>query len=106
MCTYTTEHADITGSGKGAAGWFGLTAATVYYDHPVHARADHTLNIDFADPAKGPSARVAVELTAGSAVALVEAIRAALLAVPAGLTGLDPGTLAALVAHPEPAPAP
>ena len=44
--------------------WFHVTDGTVYFDHPVHAMADHTLNIDFADPAKGPSARVAVELTA------------------------------------------
>jgi hypothetical protein len=88
MCTYTTEHAAISGSGKGAAGWFGLTTATVYYDHPVHAQAEHTLNIDFADPSRGPSARVAVELTAPSAVALVEAIQTALAAAPAEITGL------------------
>ena len=94
MCTYTTEHARITGSGKGAAGWFGLTTATVYFDHPVHAPAEHTLNIDFADPAQGPGARVAVELTAESAVALVDAIRAALAAVPPDLTGLGPAVLA------------
>lgn len=88
MCTYTTEQAAIEGSGKGRDGWFALKTATVYYDHPVHAMADHTLNIDFADPSAGPSARVAVELTAESALALVDAIRAALAAVPADLTGL------------------
>ncbi|MGH3503520.1 MAG: DUF6295 family protein [Nocardioidaceae bacterium] len=89
MCTYTTEKRAITGSGKGASGWFGLTSATIYYDHPVHAQAEHTLNIDFADPAKGPAARVAVELTAESAVELVEAIQAAIGAVPSDLTGLS-----------------
>ena len=88
MCTYTTEQTAVEGSGKGADGWFPLSTATVYYDHPVHALADHTLNIDFADPAAGPAARVAVELTAESALALVDAIRAALAAVPADLTGL------------------
>ena len=93
MCTYTTEQAAVEGSGKGQAGWFRLSTATVYYDHPVHAMADHTLNIDFADPAAGPSARVAVELTAESALALVDAIRAALAAVPADLTGLSPEQL-------------
>jgi hypothetical protein len=93
MCTYTTEQTPIEGSGKGRDGWFRLTTATVYYDHPVHAPADHTLNIDFADPAAGPAARVAVELTAGSALALVDAIRAALAAVPADLTGLSPELL-------------
>ena len=89
MCTYTTEQTAIEGSGKGRDGWFRLSTATVYYDHPVHALADHTLNIDFADPAAGPAARVAVELTAESALALVDAIRAALAAVPADLTGLS-----------------
>jgi hypothetical protein len=82
MCTYTTEKIDITGSGKGAAGWFALSDATVYFDHPVHAMAEHTLNIDFRNAGKGPSARVAVELTAESARALVSAIEAALAAVP------------------------
>jgi hypothetical protein len=44
--------------------------------------AEHTLNIDFADPAKGPGARVAVELTAASARELVAAIEAALQSAP------------------------
>ena len=85
MCTYNTEKVEITGSGKGASGWFSLTDATVYFDHPVHAMAEHTLNIDFLNPAKGPSARVAVELTAESARALAAAIEAALAAVPEAL---------------------
>jgi hypothetical protein len=90
MCTYNTEQRPIEGSGKGPDGWFGLTSATVYYDHPVHAMAEHTLNIDFAAPAKGPQARVAVELTATSAMALVDAIVRALADAPADLTGLAP----------------
>ncbi len=85
MCTYNTENVDINGSGKGAPGWFTLTDATVYFDHPVHAMAEHTLNIDFRNAAKGPAARVAVELTAESARALVAAIEAALAAVPPAL---------------------
>jgi hypothetical protein len=85
MCTYTTERIALTGSGKGAAGWFRLAGASVYYDHPVHATAGHTLNIDFIDPAAGPSARVAVELSAASARELARAIDAALAAVPAGM---------------------
>jgi hypothetical protein len=85
MCTYLTEKLAVTGSGKGAAGWFGLTDATVYFDHPVHAQAEHTLNIDFLNPAQGPSARVAVELTAESARALAKAIEAALDSAPPGL---------------------
>ena len=82
MCTYITMTTEIDGSGKGAAGWFPLTQAAAYYDHPVHAQAEHTLNIDFANPAGGPSQRVAVELTASSARALVATIEAALAAVP------------------------
>jgi hypothetical protein len=85
MCTYLTETIEATGSGKGANGWFGLNEVNVYFDHPVHAPADHTLNIDFINSDKGPSARVAVELTTETARALVKAIEATLAAVPAGL---------------------
>ena len=85
MCTYLTEKVDVAGSGKGAAGWFRLSEASVYFDHPVHAPAEHTLNIDFLNPGNGPSARVAVELSAESARALAEAIQATLASVPAGL---------------------
>ncbi|HEV3055321.1 MAG TPA: DUF6295 family protein [Solirubrobacteraceae bacterium] len=86
MCTYATVNAELEGSAKGPEGrWFRLTNGTVYFDHPVHALAEHTLNIDFADPSKGPSARVAVELTAASARELVTAIEAALASAPAAL---------------------
>ena len=85
MCTYLTEKLAVEGSGKGAAGWFGLTEATVYFDHPQHARAEHTLNIDFLNPGEGPAARVADELTADSARALAAAIELALSSAPPGL---------------------
>jgi hypothetical protein len=85
MCTYQTEQISISGSGKGANGWFSLSDATVYFDHPVHAMAAHTLNIDFLNPERGPSARVAVELTAESARELARAIETALASVPAAL---------------------
>jgi Family of unknown function (DUF6295) len=85
MCTYLTEKVSIAGSGKGPAGWFSVTDASVYFDHPVHAPAEHTLNIDFLDPDAGPAARVAVELTADSARALVKAIQTILDAAPPGL---------------------
>jgi hypothetical protein len=85
MCTYITETFPIAGSGRGRDGWFPCSQATVYFDHPVHCPADHTLNIDFADPAQGPAARVAVELTAESARALAHAILAVLEQVPDGL---------------------
>jgi hypothetical protein len=86
MCTYLTEKIGVTGSGKGAAGWFALSDASVYFDHPQHAQAEHTLNIDFLNPGQGPSARVAVELTVESARALARAIQVTLDAVPAGLS--------------------
>jgi Family of unknown function (DUF6295) len=85
MCTYQTEQISISGSGKGANGWFSLSDATVYFDHPVHAMAGHTLNIDFINPGRGPSARVAVELTAESARELARAIETALASVPEAL---------------------
>jgi Family of unknown function (DUF6295) len=94
MCTYTTEHREARGSGKGPDGWFRLESATVYYDHPVHAMAEHTLNIDLAARSRGPRARVAVELTAESALELAEAIMSALSAVPPELTGLSADRLA------------
>ncbi len=84
MCTYQTELVDVDGSGKGTGGWFGLERAMVYFDHPVHASADHTLNIDFLRPSDGPGARVAVELTEDSARALVGAILTALESAPHG----------------------
>ena len=87
MCTYATVHTELEGSAKGPESkWFRLTNGTVYFDHPVHAMAEHTLNIDFADPSRGPSARVAVELTAASARELVQAIEEALASAPEGLT--------------------
>ena len=83
MCTYVTERIPVSGSAKGPNGWFAATTASVYYDHPVHAQAGHSLNIDFLAPEEGPSARVALELTAETARALAAAIEAALAAVPA-----------------------
>jgi hypothetical protein len=89
MCTYATINTTLEGSAKGPeSSWFHVTRGTVYFDHPVHAMADHTLNIDFADPAKGPGARVAVELTAASARELAQAIEAALESAPAEISGL------------------
>jgi hypothetical protein len=85
MCTYLTERFDVDGSGKGAAGWFGASQATVYVDHPVHAPYGHTVNIDMLNPALGPSARVALELTEETALALAEAIQHAIASAPAGL---------------------
>jgi len=87
MCTYTTVKDCVEGSAKGPnSAWFHVSDVMVYFDHPVHAMVEHTLNIDFTDPARDPSARVALELTAESARRLVAAIQEALAAVPAELT--------------------
>jgi Family of unknown function (DUF6295) len=88
MCTYATVTTELQASAKGPRGnWFRVTDGTVYFDHPVHnMAAEHTVNIDFANPAQGPSARVAVELTAASARELMDAIQTALDSAPAELT--------------------
>jgi hypothetical protein len=87
MCTYATVTTSVEGSAKGPNGkWFHITDATVYFDHPVHAMAEHTLNIDIAAPRLGPGARVALELSAESARELVTAIEAALAGAPPELT--------------------
>lgn len=85
MCTYITDTFEVAGSAKGPDGWIRITDATVYFDHPQHAFADHTLNIDLRRPADGPSARVAIELTADSARALATSILAVLDQAPEGL---------------------
>jgi hypothetical protein len=82
MCTYITNKVQVEGSGKGPDGWFRITDGSVYFDHPQHALQEHTLNIDFLNPASGPGARVAVELSADSARALVQAINDTLGSVP------------------------
>jgi hypothetical protein len=89
MCTYLTEKIAVDGSGKSATGWFTATEATVYVDHPVHAPYGHTVNIDLLNPSRGPSARVALELTEESALALAEAIRRAIATAPAGIASKE-----------------
>jgi hypothetical protein len=78
MCSYITEQLEVVGSAKGPVGWMAVDTATVYYDHPYHAPLDHSLNIDFVNAAGGDGTRVALELSAESARALVGAILAAL----------------------------
>jgi hypothetical protein len=84
MCTMIATKVGIEGSGKGAAGWFTVRQANVSYDHPFDLPSEHALNIDFVDETQGPGARVAVELTAESARALVETICAVLARAEAG----------------------
>jgi hypothetical protein len=78
MCTWIIEKAEISGSGKGADGWFDVHQANVYFDHPYHAPLDHALIIDFVQDPDVPGGRVAVEIDAASARRLVASILAAL----------------------------
>jgi hypothetical protein len=74
MCTMIVQKIKIDGSGKGNQGWFNLQQANVSYDHPFDAPYEHALNIDFVNESQGPSARVAVELSASAARELVRTI--------------------------------
>ena len=78
MCSWIVEKAEISGTGKGATGWFNLSQANVYYDHPYDAPLDHALIIDFVKDTNQPGNRVAVELSRESALRLVESINTAL----------------------------
>jgi hypothetical protein len=78
MCSYIVEKTALVGSAKGAKGWMRIDTANVYYDHPYHSTLDHVLAIDFTNEGEGGMDRVAVELSAESARALVERILAAL----------------------------
>jgi hypothetical protein len=78
MCSYIVEKTALFGSAKGASGWMRIDTANVYFDHPYHTPLDHALAIDFVNEADGAKERVAVELSAESARALVEKILAAL----------------------------
>jgi hypothetical protein len=78
MCTSIVEIVGADGAGKGDAGWFDLTHAVVSYDHPHHALLEEAINLDFVNPALGPGARVAVELTLESAKELSVALQKAI----------------------------
>jgi hypothetical protein len=74
MCTSIVEIVGCSGSGKGENGWFDLTNAVVSYDHPHHALLEEAIAIDFVTRARGPGARVAVELTLDAAKELAGAL--------------------------------
>jgi hypothetical protein len=80
MCTSIVEIVGADGAGKGDDGWFELTHAVVSYDHPHHALLEEAINLDFVNPALGPGARVAVELTLASAKELSAALQKAIAA--------------------------
>jgi len=78
MCTSIVEIVEADGAGKGEGGWFRLTHSVVSYDHPHHALLEEAINIDFVNPALGPGARVAVELTLDAAKRLSGALAKAI----------------------------
>lgn len=78
MCTMIVHQAKVEGRGKNGGDWFELREANISYDHPYDLPLEHALNIDFVNEAKGPAARVAVELTIEGARNLVTSIQAVL----------------------------
>jgi hypothetical protein len=96
MCTGLVQRAKVTGAGKAADGWFELDEVSVTYDCSYHTSMPLGVNIDFLNEGEGPSARVAVELSPTSAMALVHAIMESLFSA-----GIDPGEAALGVAPAE-----
>ena len=78
MCTMISLQAAVTGSGKGATGWFPISQANVGYDHATHSQFDHALLLDFVNPDLGVGARVAVEMDIASGKALMAQLQAAI----------------------------
>ncbi len=78
MCSNIVEKTALVGSAKGRKGWMRIDTANVYFDHPYYSTLDHVLAIDFTNEGEGGRDRVAVELSAESARALVARILAAL----------------------------
>src|ERR1700692_3629422 len=95
MCSYIVEKAALVGSAKGRKGWMKIDTANVYFDHPYHSTLDHVLAIDFTNEGEGGRDRVAVELSADSARALIDRILAALASGEAAHTIPAPAVVAA-----------
>ena len=76
MCTMISLQTAVSGSGKGAQGWFPISRANVGYDHATHSQFEHALLLDFVNPELGVSARVAVEMDIASGKALVAQLQA------------------------------
>jgi hypothetical protein len=79
MCSYIVEKAKLVGAAKGPGSrWMKVDTANVYYDHPYEAHLDHALCVDFVCEADGARERVAIEISRGSALELMDKIKAAL----------------------------
>ena len=73
MCSYDTTQIALEGSAKRESGWTGISGANIYYACPYYSKLEDTLNIDFVIK-DNPQQRVALELSAESAIALAHAI--------------------------------
>jgi hypothetical protein len=80
MCTTISTTVAVDGAAKGGAAWFPVSAAVVGFDHATATAAEHAVLLDFVDPARGPGARVAVELDLASGRSLLAALEAVLAA--------------------------
>jgi hypothetical protein len=89
MCTGLVQKAKVVGAGKKADGWFELDELSVTYDCSYHTSMPQGVNIDFFNEKQGPGARVAIELSPTSAMALVHAVMESLYSA-----GIDPGEAA------------
>ena len=78
MCTSVVEICRAEGAGTSESGWFPVTHAVVSYDHPHHALLEDAITIDFVNPALGPGARAAIEITLESAKEFAAALARAI----------------------------
>ena len=78
MCTSVVELVQVEGAGNSERGWFPVTRAVVSYDHPHHALLEDAITIEFVNPALGPGARAAAEITLESAKELAAALARAI----------------------------
>ena len=78
MCSYIVEKTALVGSAHGRKRSMRIHTPNLYFDHPYHSTLDHVLAIDFTNEGEGGRDRVAVELSADPARALIERILAAL----------------------------
>lgn len=72
------------GSGKSKNGWFTLEELVVEYDAPDHAPMDFAVRVAFVNESRGANARVEVEISADSAMAMIETIQDVLEKADAG----------------------
>ncbi len=75
MCTMIAQQVKVNGSGKAGSEWIKLDTLSVSYDHPFDMPLEYALNLDFTSQAGGNTRRVAVELDAASARALLESLQ-------------------------------